>query len=80
MPLTKDAISQTLSSLRAKRKTIREQRRGLDKRISGAQVELNTLQPKLDALVAEMKTLSIAERNNYSREAIRQDFSMGIKE
>lgn len=80
MPLTKDVISQTLLSLRIKRKTIREERRRLDKLISEAQVELNSLQSRRDASVAEIKALCIAGRNDYSRAVIKQDFSIGIKE
>jgi len=80
VPLTKDVISQTLSSLRVKRKTIREERRGLDKQISGAQAELDCLRSERDALAAEIQAFCIAGRNDYSRAAIKQDFSVGIKE
>lgn len=80
MPLTKDVISRTLSSLRAKRKTIREERRGLDAKISEAQAEIDSLQSKRDDLLTKVKAVCIRGRNNYAREVIKQDFAMGIKE
>ncbi|KAI0164025.1 hypothetical protein GGR57DRAFT_452090 [Xylariaceae sp. FL1272] len=79
-PLTEDDVESKLTSLRARRKEIREERRSLDSQIGELRDEIASAKNMRDAILAKVKAVCIAGRNNYSREAIKLDFAMGIKE
>lgn len=80
MLLSQETISQTLSSLNAQHKSIRDERRGLKKNISAARAEIKEMQAKRADLLFKAKVACIQGRNSYSKDAIKQDFAMGIKE
>lgn len=80
VPLTEDIITQTLLSLKAERKLIREERRGLDAKMSELRARISQVNAEREELLAEVTCVCIKGRNHYSRAAIKQDFAMGIKE
>lgn len=69
-----------LASIKSERKRIREARKALDKEIADIRKEIPLVQAECDELLAESKAICIKGRNEYSTQAIRHDFSMGIKE
>ncbi|KAI1268139.1 hypothetical protein F5Y18DRAFT_377543 [Xylariaceae sp. FL1019] len=79
-PLTEDDVEAKLMSFRARRKEIREERRTLDSQMSELRDEIANAKNARDTILAKVKAVCIAGRNNYSREAIKLDFAMGIKE
>lgn len=79
-PLDSDAIDKNIASLKSERKRLREARRALNSEIADVRKEIQGVQAKREELLAESKAICIKGRNEYSREAIRHDFSMGIKE
>lgn len=79
-PLDEDTIDKMLASIKSERKRIREARKALDKEIADIRKEIPLVQAERDELLAESKAICIKGRNEYSTQAIRHDFSMGIKE
>ena len=79
-PLTEDEIDEKLAALKAEKKTFRENRKGVETRLSNIRQEIGKITKAKEALEAEVKTVCIKGRNAYSRGAIKQDFAMGIKE
>lgn len=79
-PLDEDAIDKMFASIKQERKRLREARKALDKELSETRAEIQRVQAEREELLAESKAICIKGRNDYSREAIRHDFSMGIKE
>lgn len=79
-PLDEEAIEKMLASLKSERKRIREARKALDTEIASIGKEIQRMQTEREELLAESKAICIKGRNEYSREAIRHDFAMGIKD
>ena len=79
-PLNRDTIDEKLASLKSERKRLREARRALISEIADLRKDIQDVQAKREDLLAKSKAICIKGRNEYSREAIRHDFSMGIKE
>lgn len=79
-PLTSDDIDEKLVSLRAQKREIRDERRGLDTQISDIRKQIREAKAERQGILAKIKARCIQGRNNYSRGAIKQDFAMGIKE
>lgn len=79
-PLTEDQIMEELSQLKAERKAIRENKKRIDQGYSENRDKTSTLESEKEALVSQIKSVCIKGRNEYSRNAIKRDFAMGIKE
>ncbi|KAL7629638.1 hypothetical protein AAE478_001160 [Parahypoxylon ruwenzoriense] len=79
-PLTEDEIEEKLASLKSQMKEMRTERRALDGQISDVRKEIQTREAERKEILAEIKLHCIQGRNNYSRDAIKQDFALGIKE
>lgn len=79
-PLTADQIDAKLASLKAEKKEIREKKKQIEEQVSARRQEIKKLAAEKEMLLAEVKSVCIQGRNEYSRRAIRQDFAMGIKE
>lgn len=80
VPLTKDVISHTLLLLKSQRKDIRGLQRQLEEQMAEIGHEVVKIQSEREGLLAEVKAACIKGRNDYSREAIKLDFAMGIRE
>lgn len=78
--LTRDAISHTLLSLKHERKKYREFRRQLEWEIAETWRMIEETRLEREGLLAGMKAACIKGRNDYSRQAIKLDFAMGIRE
>lgn len=79
-PVSEDEAFSKLEELRTAKKEARRQRIDIEKVMKDlrSQVSANKdEQHKFDAIIS---TACIAGRNNYSRQAIKQDFAAGIKE
>lgn len=80
MALTEDVIAQTLSSLKTRIKGLRGDRRDAEAKVSKVRSETDVVQSEREDLLANLTAECIQGRNDYSREAIKRDFAMGIKE
>ena len=79
-PLTEDAIADKIAELRASKKHGRREKVQIEDNIKTARSQVEDINRNCDTINAELSALCIAGRNNYSRDAIRADFSAGIKE
>ncbi|KAI1478877.1 Dynamin family-domain-containing protein [Daldinia eschscholtzii] len=79
-PLTEDDIDEKLAYLRAQKREIRDERRGLDAQIADARKQMREAKSERQEILDEIKVRCIQGRNDYARGAIKQDFAMGIKE
>ncbi|KAK0714662.1 hypothetical protein B0H67DRAFT_488640 [Lasiosphaeris hirsuta] len=80
VPLTDDDIDQKLASLKTERKELRAEKKRLDEKLGDLRAELKRVDAQTEELQVKIKALCIKGRNTYSREAIKKDFAMGIKE
>lgn len=79
-PLTEEVIEDQIASLRTERKKIRGERRSIDSQIAGLRQDIEKIKNEREKVLAGVKAICIQGRNDYSRNAIKQDFAMGIKE
>lgn len=79
-PLTEEQIETKLASLKAEKKEIRAKRREIDEQVSARRDKIKALVAEKETLLAKAKHVCIQRRNKYSRQAIKKDFAMGIKE
>ncbi|KAI0148196.1 hypothetical protein F4776DRAFT_606585 [Hypoxylon sp. NC0597] len=79
-PLTEQDVEEKLASFKAQRKKKREERRELNAQIANVRNQIEETEAERQVILAEIKARCIQGRNNYSRGAIKQDFSMGIRE
>lgn len=79
-PLTEEEIEQKLLSLKAERKALRLSKKGIDQKAALLRKEVKANTSEKEGLHSKVKAVCIKGRNEYSREAIKHDFSMGIKE
>ncbi|KAI1806680.1 Dynamin family-domain-containing protein [Daldinia bambusicola] len=78
--LTEDDINERLASLRAEKREIRDERRGLDAQIADVRKRMREAKSERKQILDKIKVQCIQGRNEYARGAIKQDFAMGIKE
>jgi hypothetical protein len=78
--LTRDAISDNLLSLKSKCKRIREIQRQLEQETTETCRMIEETRLEREGLLSEVKAACIKGRNDYSRQAIKLDFAMGIRE
>ena len=79
-PLTMDEISEQISKLREQDKNARKERADLNDNIADFKAAIKKsvrAQKEAESVIAER---CIKGRNNYSKEAIRQDFAAGVRE
>jgi chromosome segregation ATPase len=79
-PLTEEQIEEKLSQLKAQKKALRDERKHIDEQISNLRTEMKDLTLEKGKLDSNVRAVCIKGRNNYSREAIKNDFAQGIKE
>lgn len=79
-PLNESEIKEKIKELRESRKTARRDGLEYKYKIDGLQPQIRELRDKIAAVKAEISHICIAGRNEYSKTAIQQDFSAGIKE
>lgn len=79
-PLTDGEIDAELAEIKAQKKALRKSKKIIDNKISKVEKEVTTLHTEEKALLSEVKSCCIKGRNEYSRGAIKNDFSMGIRE
>lgn len=79
-PLTEDDIKSRLKDLKETKK--RARREGLEMKplIEELRPHIREAQAKIKSIKAEISRICIAGRNEYSKEAIQNDFAAGIKE
>jgi chromosome segregation ATPase len=75
-PLTLEMIEGKISELKSTKKEARLQRRELDSKMLTLKEELKDLDAAHDDIEAEMSTICISGRNQYSKGAIQQDVSL----
>ena len=80
VPLTDEDIQTKISELKTTKKEGRRERLKLDDSIKAVRAKVSGLQAKLNEIEAEMSSICISGRNDYSKGAIQQDFASGIKE
>jgi len=80
VPQTRNTISNNLMCLRQRRKELRGYQRWLEQEMVRIRHLAREIQLEREGLLAEAKATCIKGRNDYSREAIKQDFAMGIRE
>ncbi|KAI1466884.1 Dynamin family-domain-containing protein [Daldinia caldariorum] len=79
-PLTEDDINEKLATLRAEKREIRDERRGLDAQIADVRKQMRGAKSERQQILDKIKVKCIQGRNEYARGAIKLDFAMGIKE
>lgn len=75
-PLTLEMIEAKISELKLTKKEARVQRRELDSKMLILKNKLKELDTAHDEIEAEMSTICISGRNQYSKGAIQQDVSL----
>ncbi|KAK4442989.1 nuclear GTPase SLIP-GC [Podospora aff. communis PSN243] len=79
-PLTEEDIDRKLAELKAQKRELRARKKAKDEEMAGIRAEAKRLEAETKTLQSEIKAVCIKGRNAYSREAIKKDFAMGIKE
>ncbi|KAK3655764.1 hypothetical protein LTR56_003413 [Elasticomyces elasticus] len=79
-PLTSDDISEKLADLKQLKKEARRERTSIDGEITAVKEKLKPIEAEEKEIDAKMSAICIRGRNEYSRDAIRQDFADGIRE
>ncbi len=79
-PLTTYTIADALLQLKLERRNIRGLQRQLEENMVEIRRELGETLWRREGLLAEVKATCIKGRNDYSRQAIKSDFAMGIRE
>jgi hypothetical protein len=79
-PLTEDDVDKKMAELKANKKELRAQKKAKDQQMATNRAQVKRLVAEKEVLNSEIKALSIQGRNAYSREAIKKDFALGIKE
>lgn len=79
-PLTEEHVQNRIAELRASKKHGRLEKLKVDEELRHVRGELQSINKKRDDTDAEIRTICIAGRNQYSKGAIQQDFAAGIKE
>lgn len=80
LALTDVEIKAELSKGKAQKKTLRKSKSSLKDTLSRNKRELTALISKEKTLRSEIKSVCVKARNDHSRAAIKNGFSMGIKE
>ena len=79
-PLTENEIVAKMVELKAIRKNGRQERAKLGEEIKIIKNQIKAIEEQSNVIAATIAEHCISGRNNYSRDAIRQDFAAGIKE
>ncbi|KAK5710822.1 hypothetical protein LTR15_012799 [Elasticomyces elasticus] len=79
-PLTSEDISEKLADLKQLKKEARRERTSIDSEITALKGKLKPIEAEEKEIDAKMSAICIRGRNEYSRDAIRQDFADGIRE
>ncbi|KAK5708963.1 hypothetical protein LTR17_020189 [Elasticomyces elasticus] len=79
-PLTSDDIFEKLADLKQLKKEARRERTSIDGEITALKEKLKPIEAEEKEIDAKMSAICIRGRNEYSRDAIRQDFADGIRE
>jgi cell division protein FtsB len=80
VPLTEEEIDEKLTTLKAQKKSLRQNRKEVDAEIVALRQETKEIRAERERIEAEIKSMCIKGRNSYSRAAIKEDFASGIKE
>jgi hypothetical protein len=80
LPLTETEIVAKIGELKAIRKNGRQERAKLGEEIKIIKNQIKITQEQSNVIAATIAEHCISGRNNYSRDAIRQDFAAGIKD
>lgn len=78
--LTEEQIQVKVEALRVERKGLRARRKEVDAAATNLRRQVKEHTREKEELHAEAKFICIQGRNDYSRNAIKHDFAMGIKE
>lgn len=80
LPLSEEQIKEKMASLKAQKKTLRQDRKETDTKILELRQEIKDMHAEKEEIESRIKSRCISGRNEYSRAAIKQDFAGGIKE
>ncbi|OIW28489.1 hypothetical protein CONLIGDRAFT_578624 [Coniochaeta ligniaria NRRL 30616] len=80
VPLTEEQIDVKLESLKAQKKSLRQNRKEADAKILDLRREIKEMHVEKERIESKIKSMCIKGRNAYSRGAIKQDFASGIKD
>lgn len=78
--LTENEIQNELDSIKIQKKQARKSKKNLTKVLTEAEAELAEVGFDEATRQSQMRSLCIRGRNKYSKDAIKQDFALGIKE
>ncbi|KAK3996792.1 hypothetical protein QBC44DRAFT_257761, partial [Cladorrhinum sp. PSN332] len=79
-PLTEDQIEAKLEALKTEKKDLKARKKEVAAAAMQFRKEIREHTQEKEELHAEAKSICIQGRNEYSRDAIKLDFAMGIKE
>lgn len=79
-PLTEEEINAKLKELKEAKKNARRAGLEIKPHIEELRLHIREAQTKIKAIKAEISRICISGRNEYSREAIQNDYAAGIKE
>ncbi|KAJ4391639.1 hypothetical protein N0V93_005258 [Gnomoniopsis smithogilvyi] len=79
-PLTQEEISAKIKELQTSFDAKGIECESIEKQVEAAQSDLQSLEQQKADIAGERVSLCVKKRNNYCRDAIRQDFAAGIRE
>lgn len=79
-PLTEEEVKAKLKDLKETKKNARRQFLEIKPKIEELRPQVQEADDKIKAIKAEISRICISGRNEYSKEAIQNDFAAGIKE
>lgn len=79
-PLSEAEIDAELSKVKTQRKDLSNPKKAVTKSISEVMKTLAVLRANLKNCESDIKSVCIKARNEYCRNALKNDFAMGIKE
>ncbi|KAK0643251.1 hypothetical protein B0T16DRAFT_391805 [Cercophora newfieldiana] len=79
-PLTSDDIDRKLAELKVNKRELRASKKAKDEQMVAIRANVKSLQAETETLLGKVKAVCIKGRNAYSKQAIKRDFAMGIKE
>ena len=79
-PLTSEEVAAKIADLKQLKREARRERQNIDGEIREVKEKLRPLEEEEESIDMKQSALCIKGRNDYSRDAIRQDFADGIRE
>ncbi|KAI1429250.1 hypothetical protein F5Y12DRAFT_727371 [Xylaria sp. FL1777] len=78
--LTSEDIQSMIKYLRSQKRSAIDEKKKLQEKIDNGEIRLVCLEEEVSELEEELKVACVSQRNNLSRQTIRAQFALGLKE